>query len=167
MKHNYLTEYGHVKLRPLLESDIEPLRLLRNRFRCYFINNEEIATDQQKTWFARYLEKQNDIMFSICCPSMEFAGAIALYDIDFKASYAEFGRIVVSEGAPKQTGTYAIEALLLFARDVLHLTHISCSVLSGNIRAKTIYERLGFLKLSEVEGLVYYQIDLSTFCLVS
>lgn len=160
MKHYYYSEYQHVKLRPLEESDIEQLRLLRNQYRYCFINTDEISSDLQSTWFQYYLAKDNDIMFSICCPSLAFAGAIALYEIDFDTSSAEFGRIVVSEEAPQMTGTYAIEALLRFASDVFKLNTVYCSVLASNSRAISVYERIGFQQISSDGRLKYYQINL-------
>lgn len=161
MIHYYSSEFESIQLRPLEEADLELLRLLRNKNRHFFINKNEITADQQSTWFKQYLAKNDDIMFAIRCPTMGFAGAIALYDIDFKKSSAVFGRIVVSENAPRFTGTYAIEALLLFARNILKIKTITCSVLKDNQRAIAIYERVGFCKYASEEGFFLYQKQLT------
>ena len=166
MNHSYYTQYGKIKLRPLTEEDIEPLRILRNKHRCFFLDKSEIAEDQQREWYKNYLLKDDDIMFSISALPTDFLGAIALYNIDYNTLNAEFGRIVVSDEAPRFTGTYAIEALLLFARDVLKLLRVSCSVLINNQRAKSIYERLGFKLVTVDNKTAYYQLDLMDLCSV-
>ena len=145
-------------LRPLLETDIEKLRVLRNKYSGFFINQGLVTAEQQREWFQRYLLKKDDIMFSISCPSMTFAGAIALYDISYETLSAEFGRIVVDEGAPKYTGTYAIEALLNFSREKLKLHTIHCSVLKNNDRAITVYKRIGFQHVRSGEELLYFSM---------
>jgi RimJ/RimL family protein N-acetyltransferase len=163
MNHDYCTEFKFVKLRPLVENDIESLRILRNKNRSSFINKEEISTSKQKGWYENYLNDKSDYMFAIECPSLRFAGAIAIYNVDHIASCAEFGRIMVVETAPKYTGTYAISALLLFAQKELNLKTITCSVLKSNQRAITIYERIGFRRVRVDNLLSFYQIELETW----
>ena len=38
-------------LRPLAESDLETIRLLRNRYREAFFDDREISADAQRRWF--------------------------------------------------------------------------------------------------------------------
>ena len=70
----------------MLYSDIEELRRIRNKERQYFATQNEISKEMQEEWYAKYLQRDDDIMFKIVSkkePDL-FIGAIALYDIDEK-----------------------------------------------------------------------------------
>ena len=65
MKHDYKYLSHRVQLRPLEQEDIEPLRILRNQNRQYFLSQQEITKKEQEEWYRSYLTRMNDIMFKI------------------------------------------------------------------------------------------------------
>lgn len=147
MRHNYTFTYKRILLRPLTELDIEPLRILRNKNLQYFNNATPITPEQQKAWFARYLEKEDDCMFAaeLVEKPGEFIGAIAFYDIDWKAGTAEAGRTIVDkEKAPeKGIGIEVSYTLLLNGFSQMGLKESRCYVHKDNERAIKMDEHIG------------------------
>lgn len=86
MEHKYSFEYWGLILKPLLYTDIENLRVLRNKERQYFASQNIITCEEQIEWYQAYLAKSDDIMFKIVKKESpeKFIGAIALYNIDWK-----------------------------------------------------------------------------------
>lgn len=148
MKHDYEYSYARIKLLPLERTDIEQLRILRNQQRQYFLSKANISEENQKKWYESYLEKSDDIMFKIVKlenPSV-FIGAIAVYNINNKSGYAEFGRVMVDKNlAPeKGIGTEATKAVCKFSFEVLGLKRLTAEVLKTNERAIKAYQKAGF-----------------------
>ena len=56
MEHNFWCKHKRIIMRPLVETDIEWVRQLRNQpqIRCWFNYSEELTADQQKAWFEKY-----------------------------------------------------------------------------------------------------------------
>lgn len=162
MKHDYKYLSHRVQLRPLEQEDIEPLRILRNQNRQYFLSQQEITKKEQEEWYRSYLTRMNDIMFKIAkndAPSV-FIGAIALYDIDMELKTAEFGRVVVDKVKAPETGigTEAVRAICLFGFNELHLEKIVCEVLMTNERAIKAYQNVGFHIVTEREGMYHMEL---------
>ncbi len=158
MKHSYTYEFKRIILEPLEEKDIESLRLLRNRERRYFINQDEITKENQVNWYKRYLEKDNDIMFRVvqkCKPDI-FVGAIALYDIDWEKKTCEFGRTLIDREIVKEKGLgfEATVGVTQFGFDILNLNKIVAEVLKTNERVLKIYKRAGY-SIMEEKGELY------------
>lgn len=155
MKHAYRYRYQRVLLRPLEEGDLEALRKLRNENRRFFNTTQSIAPQQQRVWFANYLERQNDLMFAVELNARpgEFAGAIALYDIDESARMAEFGRTLMDKEKATEAGigTDAVLAVCRFAFEELGLAKITAEVLKTNLRAGKAYAKAGCVTVGETE----------------
>ena len=86
----------------LLEERDLPLTLeWRNREenRHWFFSSDPIAPEQHRRWFDRYKEKDDDFVFVI--EEMESlkrpVGQLSLYDIDWAAGRAEFGRLLIGD----------------------------------------------------------------------
>lgn len=153
MKHNYIYEYKRIILKPLEETDIEQLRILRNSQKEFFVSQEEISCENQKIWFSKYLENENDIMFKVVKRDEpeQFIGAIALYDIKWDDMVSECGRTVIDKTlAPeKGIGMEATKAVCRFGFDVLKLKKIVGEVLKTNERIIKVDTRAGFRIVGE------------------
>lgn len=124
MKHEYRYDGAELLLRPLGEKDIESLRLLRNRpeNRKWFFGSDEIAQEAQKAWYAHYLTKEDDYMFSVFLPEVpdKFVGAVALYDYEPETNSFEVGRLLLdSKNLPRHgMGIQAISAVCKLAGQI-------------------------------------------------
>lgn len=163
MQHAYQFEFESILLKPLMEADIEELRVLRNREKQYFSSQDEITREGQKQWYQKYLNKADDIMFKIVKhdnPDL-FIGAIALYDIDWEQRIAECGRTVLDKSlAPeKGIGQEATKAVCLFGFEVLKIRKIVAEVLKSNERIIKVDKRAGFYIVGEHEDV--YEIEMT------
>lgn len=163
MKHDYSYEFGHIILKPLEEADIESMRILRNKVKDSYLNNNEIDAESQKKWYQRYLEKQDDIMFKVVKKDKpdEFIGAMGLYDIDWENGISETGRTMLDkEKVPeKGIGIEIMKATCLFGFEVLKLKKIVAEVLKNNKPSLGATKRTGFRTVGE-EG-DYYLIEIT------
>lgn len=157
MKHNLSLKYKDIDIRPLAADECELLRELRNKNREYFFSSAEISREQQADWYRKYLEKENDYVFSVYCNDI-WIGSASLYNI--KNDEGEFGRIVIdgSRAQKKGLGTQAVEAVCKIGFDRLELKRISLEVLSDNKRAVRAYEKAGF---RFIEGKISDGIDIA------
>lgn len=157
MNHKYIIESERLILKPLVEENIEDLRLLRNREKKYFYSQEDISYESQLQWFANYQKKENDIMFSIFKKDSpnNYIGSIALYDINKIDKNAEFGRIVIDKKkcTDKGIGAEAIKALINFAFFSLDLETIIATAKLDNSKAIKVYKKIGFIERGKINKL--------------
>ncbi len=164
MEHKYSFEYWGLILKPLLYTDIENLRVLRNKERQYFASQNIITCEEQIEWYQAYLAKSDDIMFKIVKKESpeKFIGAIALYNIDWKEGICEFGRTLVNkELAPeKGVGLAATKAVCLFGFECLEMKKIRGEALKTNERILKVYARAGFSVVGENEKFYFLEVVL-------
>ena len=149
MIHKIEGKYDKIILKPLEEENIEDLRLLRNRMenRKCFIYQKEISKEEQKKWYNKYLENENDVMFSAYIEKEEKPiGYVALYDIDDKKKSCEFGRIIVDKTkiSEKGIGFQITKCCCDIGIVKLGMTKIYLEVFSDNIPAFKTYLKAGF-----------------------
>lgn len=145
MIHNYKANYKSIVLNPLLECDIEDMRVLRNKYRHCFIYSEIISQDEQKKWYDKYINTPNDYMFSINKVGYnDFIGAVGLYDI--KNNIGEFGRLMLDKEKITENGL-GVDIVLCackIAFEQLQLDKIKLEVFQDNIAAYKTYQKAGF-----------------------
>lgn len=174
MKHSHHFEYGRVILSPLMEEDIEELRVLRNKEKSSFLTRQDIDRESQIKWYHNYLQKEDDIMFKISHRDNpdEFIGAIAVYDIDTSKKTAEVGRTVVDKAKNAQAGIglEATKGICLFSFVVLGIEKITAQILKTNERILKVDTRAGFYIVSDRDDDSYdiemtrYSINLFSNC---
>jgi len=162
MFHKLTGYFNRVILQPLVEEDIEPLRVLRNRERKWFIYSEEINWKSQQLWFGKYLQKENDYMFSVTemnRPNV-FIGAVALYNVINDEKTCEFGRIVIDREAAtqKELGFDTTVCACEIGFKQLGLKRIVLEVFKDNIRAVKTYQKTGFITYGETNGILKMEL---------
>lgn len=141
-----------IVIAPLAEPHIEGLRRLRNRpeIRGQLVFAEEIAPEQQRLWFARYLQNPDDHLWV----GIDDAGdvvASAGYTRD-PDGWAEFGRLMVDRSVPEARGSGKdlLKFVLAAAGSPVYLR-----VKPDNIHAIRLYEAQGFVAAGETtDGLL-------------
>ena len=142
-------------LRLLEERDLPATLAWRNRddIRCWFLNPDKLVWENHLGWFRKYQERDDDFMFVIEENGnvQRPVGQIGLYRVDWEASQAEYGRLMIGEptGAGRGLAQEATEALLGFAQISLKLRRVYLEVMNHNDRAIKLYQRCGFRQASE------------------
>lgn len=166
MRHSHHFEYGRVILSPLMEEDIEELRVLRNKEKSSFLTKQDIDFESQKRWYCNYLQKEDDIMFKIAHRDNpeEFIGAIAVYDINTTKKTAEVGRTVVdkSKMAEPGIGLEATKGICLFSFVVLGVERITAQILKSNERILKVDTRAGFYIVGDNDNNLF-DIEMTRF----
>ena len=92
------------------------------------------------------IRNSGEIRFIICLNENDNPiGTLDLYDINFKHGYATIG-IMVAEESERRKG-FAAESLRLisdYARDILDLTNLQCTIHGDNDRSIALFEQAGF-----------------------
>lgn len=148
MRHTLRGAHGTVDLYPLEKEDIEFVRILRNRNRDRFLYSQEISADAQQKWYADYLEKPGDYMFTVWLHGRR-VGAVAIYQVDLQAKSAEFGRLMIDREAAgvRGLGVDTTLAACKIACGQLGLHTITLEVYEDNEAAKVTYQRAGFVSV--------------------
>ena len=153
MKHDYKILSKRISLRPIEEGDIENLRVLRNANRQYFLSDNEITAEQQKKWYAHYLEKKDDIMFVVENRNRpgEFGGAISLYDIDWNTGKCEVGRTVMNKEVLDfgGVGAEATAAICAFGFDHLSIKTVIGHCYIDNVRMMKANLKAGMIFMDD------------------
>ncbi|WP_250479417.1 MULTISPECIES: GNAT family N-acetyltransferase [unclassified Caballeronia] len=158
MKHHHAPfEHNGVRLRLLAQDDLRATLAWRNRdgVRQQFKSAAPLDWDAHHAWFVRYSDKADDLVFIVeDLATNAPVGQAAVYAIDLDRRTAEIGRFVA---APEYRGKgfmrRGIDALMHFAASELALTSVYLEVLETNVRAKRLYEMLGFVQTHSVEGI--------------
>lgn len=149
----------------LLERDDLPLTLSwrnQDEIRKWFLNTAIIHADVHHAWFERYQELDNDFVFLILAKDMNRApvGQVSIYNIDWNAKTAEFGRLMIGEPRAKGKGIAkeATRTLLDHFFGPLSLNEIRLEVKENNEAAIAIYRSIGFYESTRENGLVMMSV---------
>ena len=105
MKHLYFARDERCTLEPLDETDTELLRRWRNRadLSRFLQPLPPISQEEQKAWYARYLEDADTLFFAIKARETgKTIGTVALYHL--MQNCCEIGKIVIGDEAVKGRG---------------------------------------------------------------
>lgn len=144
---------ARVRLAPLTESDLRMVLDWRNAARERFLDSGFVSFEDHRSWFRRYLDRDNDFDFVIWETRAlnRPVGRVALYDIDWRSRSAQYGRLVIGDAEALGTGIAreATELLLGHAFKDLGLEEVRLVVLRGNERAIGLYRHCGFKVVKE------------------
>jgi len=140
-------------LRVVEAADATKLFLWENDPKNWKVSNTEVPFSMHS--IHQLIEQQSnirnsgEIRFMICLIEKDSSiGTIDLYDINFKHGYATIG-IMVAEESERRKG-YAAESLQLiteYARDILDLTNLQCTIHGDNNRSIALFEHVGFTRV--------------------
>lgn len=147
MNTKHILKYKNTILRPLRQEDIETLRLIRNNSDTskYLTQVGDISQSQQKEWYKRVINDDNEIIFAITelnnCD--EIVGTCSMYNFD--KNKAEFGKIMVNPRCRgRKIGLNAMISILHYSFCILGMSDITAEVNSNNIASKKNMLNVGF-----------------------
>lgn len=145
MEHSYTIKGKYVTLCPLKAEELEQMRNLRNRNRCFFVSQEEITEDGQRRWYQKYLVRENDYMFSVVYQE-RWIGVASIYDVDRIKGRGEFGRLMIDRevAGVGGLGLDVTRTACRFACEQLKLRTVELEVYADNIPAQITYLKAGF-----------------------
>ena len=152
MKHEFVSYYKNIRIRPLEEYDIESLRNWRNNpTNTKFLTKiSYITPEMQEKWFKDGLEKPNEYIFAIdeIKELNKLVGSFSLYNIVDEE--AEFGKFLIGEDRVhgKSIGLYTLTVALEIAFNKLKLKKVYLRVYKDN------YKRF-FLCSDGLSSLIY------------
>lgn len=73
------------------------------------------------------------------------AGAVDLFDIDPVNRRAGIGILITNEYRNRGIATEAVEAIIGYAADTLHLHQLFCNISEDNTQSIRVFEKLGFI----------------------
>jgi len=143
----------NIYLRAVESSDATTLFIWENNPENWKVANTEIPFSMHG--IHELIEQQSNIRhsgqvrFMICLNADDFTiGAIDMYDVNFKHGYATVG-IIIAEEKERRKG-YALEAIELvkeYARDLLDLRNLQCTIHGDNAASIHLFEQAGFRKV--------------------
>jgi diamine N-acetyltransferase len=136
-------------LRALEPSDLEFLYALENDIHVWHIGNT--TTPYSKYVLEQYLENAAQDIYTIkqlrliiCTKNGEPIGAIDLFDFDPLHNRAGVGIIIAPPYRGKGHATEALDLLMEYSRNVLHMHLIYCSVTATNLASIQLFKKAGF-----------------------
>jgi diamine N-acetyltransferase len=143
----------NIFLRSVETSDATRLLLWENNPLHWKVTDTEVPFSM--TAIMQLIEQQQNfrstgqLRLMICLTStQEAVGTVDLYDADFKNGNASVG-ILIGEASERGKG-YARESLVLlieYARDLLALHNLSCSIQEDNDESVRLFKSVGFEKV--------------------
>jgi len=151
---------ARVRLRLLAEADLQLTLAWRNQdhIRKWFLHSELILPEQHRDWFDQYWQRDDDFVFVIeeSAERHRAVGQVAIYNVDWKARRAEFGRLMIGEASAQGMG-FAKEATQLLVGEALTvwgLAEVFLEVKEDNDRALALYRSCGFSIQSRADGIL-------------
>ena len=141
-----------MKLRNLEEKDIEFIYewMKDPTVNLYFRFDPDQVTLQSVAEFVKNSRDQTGtINLAIADDDDEYLGTVSLKNIDRINGHAEYAISLRSKASGKGVGTFATKAILDKAFYEIGLNRVYLNVLSDNIRAVRLYEKIGFKREGE------------------
>jgi RimJ/RimL family protein N-acetyltransferase len=158
-----------LRLRPLEAADLPTTLGWRNQdhIRRWFVHSERLTWEQHRSWFFKYLERDDDYLFMVeeTESLQKPVGQVGLYRIDWPGRRAEFGRLLIGEPDAQGCGLAreATSLLLAYAFTEWGLRTIELEVFADNRRALRLYHQCGFEPSSEGHGMVQMRVTAEQF----
>lgn len=148
--HSYRVLTSRLLLRPLTEHDLEiVLRWRRHdHIRKWFQDDLTIEPKQQLTWYERYRQREDDMMFvAVVLNENKPIGAGSLYRINKLSRTAEFGRVFIGEADAQGMGygEEIVRGITDFGVEMLSLRWVELFVKITNTNAIRTYTNCGYV----------------------
>ena len=151
---------GRIRLRLLEEGDLPATLAWRNQdhIRKWFFHSDVITPQQHRRWFDAYQERDDDFVFVIeeTADLRRPVGQVALYNIDWAAGTAEFGRLMIGDAEAQGRGLARLATARLVdeALGTWGLASVYLEVLAENEPALAVYRATGFAVTGSEAGVV-------------
>lgn len=142
-------------LQSITESDIENLRIWKNKHRASFFYKNLISPDQQVLWYQNYITRQDDYMFVVKDLEQTSIGCLGFRLINDKIDL--YNIIRGKKNTEKIFMQDAMHIMLNFITQRYHQS-ILCDVLKDN-PAVNWYQKCGFAILEEND---YYVMSINS-----
>jgi RimJ/RimL family protein N-acetyltransferase len=152
-------EKGRIRLRLLERSDLPMTLRWRNQdhIRKWFIHSEVISPQGHQEWFEKYLKRDDDYLFIVEEIHIfnKPIGQVSIYEIKWNERKAKFGRLLIDEPETQGKGLAKMAAsiLLNYGSNTLGINRYELEALSSNESALALYRSLGFIEISDVNGI--------------
>lgn len=153
MLHEFELEVEDLSIIPLIENDIEQMRIWRNldHIRKNFIFNGIIDVEGQKSWFHKHKILKNDFIFMIIENKYlnRKIGTVSIYNFSEDGRIAEFGRFFIGDNYAHGKGYGVLSAKLAcnIAFNQMSVEKLILEVFEDNSVAYHIYQKVGFKKI--------------------
>ncbi len=144
----YSENFPNVRLRSAFFSDIENLRVWKNRNKSSFFLKSEITPDQQLAWFLAFSARDQDHMMIV--EELIDGSWLPIGSLGFRFLEGSWDIYNVMRGVEMPSGSARIgDALVLLCRHLIETSQhqIGCKVLISNPAVRW-YEKIGFKRLS-------------------
>ncbi len=142
--------HGGLMIRTVEESDLEPMRALRNDPSTWMMLTDTafIDAESQRQWFQRVRLATDRRYYVICDETHSFIGIVRTDEIDPTNRSIRIGADIVKELRGQGYGTRAYDLLKKYCFDFLNMHRVWLAVLDTNTVAIRLYEKQGF----QIEG---------------
>lgn len=142
-----------IYLRSVEEDDSTTLFMWENNPENWKVSNTEVPFSM--TAIHELIEQQSNIRnsgqarFIICENDSDYSvGTIDLYDVNFKHGFASVGVLIAEEKARRKgRAKESLTLLIEYARDILELKNLQCSIYADNEASIYLFESLGFNRI--------------------
>lgn len=151
-----------VDLVPFTLVDADNVVEIRNREKNrYFLNQTYVITvESQAKWYQKYLERFDDIYWSVYDKQNRFVGTVRVYDIDEENDICNQGSLMLDEDFAAG-GPFAVEVELLtldFVFDVLKIGKVINEDRADNKVMNNLTKKVGFTFIKDTKiGNVNYK----------
>lgn len=139
------------KLRELSREDMPIINSWRNNpniIECLGAPYRYINQAVDDRWFDSYMtQRNNTIRCVIIAENEKVIGLVSLTDIDYIHRKTTFHIMIGDkDNQSKGAGTYALACMLHHAFNNMNLHRVELDVLSSNVKAIGLYEKMGFVR---------------------
>ena len=148
-------EGDFVDLVPFTLVDADNVVAMRNREKNRHFLNQTciITTASQARWYKSYLERVDDIYWSIYNKQNQFIGTVRIYDINEEKDICDQGSLIIDDDYA-EGGLHAIEVEILtldFVFDVLKIGNVINEDRADNKVMNSLTKKLGFKFVEDVK----------------
>jgi diamine N-acetyltransferase len=152
-----------IYLRVVDKEDATVLFLWENDPKNWKVSNTEVPFSMHA--IHQLIEQQSnirnsgEIRFMICGNENNSpVGTIDLYDINFKHGFASIGIIIAEENERRKGfAEESIHILAEYAREILDLSNLQCTIHGDNSASISLFEQCGFTKVGTKKNWLKYK----------
>lgn len=150
-----------VKLRLVEVKDAQFILSLRqNPSLSKYISSTNITIEQQENWIKNYKvreKEEKEYYFIVGNLDSIPVGTVRIYDISFDEKKCVWGSFILSSKRPNGSSYEVMDLTIKFIEEELNLKQIKLDVRKDNVKAIHIYEKFGFVRISEDELNYFYE----------